>query len=107
MINKIIPLLCAIFLITLAVVDFYTKNKISKDKCTQDSINYVKSLDSLKTVCDSLEKTKIQLKDTIIKVDKNITTIKKYYEKAYNDVISQSTDSDCIFFAEYLSENSK
>lgn len=95
-----------IICILLGITLLYLFIKSSSEN-TAINKQYEHSLDSLNNVCDSLKRIKDSEKDTIKKVDNNITIIKKKYEKVYNTVLTQSTDSDCIFFTEYLSKNFK
>ena len=51
---------------------------------------------------------KIQvLRDTISKVDTLLERIIKTYEKDREVILNWSSDSDCMFFSNYLSENSE
>ena len=69
--------------------------------------SHIIETDSLKIKCDSLKKERNTLKDSITKIDTTIIQINKSYEKVYNTVLSQSADSDCVFFSDYISKNSK
>ena len=51
---------------------------------------------------------KIQtLRDTISKVDTLLQTVIRTYEKDRKVILNWSSDSDCVFFSNYLSENSQ
>ena len=56
---------------------------------------------------DSLHKKEIILKDSIINLQVKVDSIIVNYEKDSISIINQPIDSDCIFFANYLSQNFK
>ena len=56
---------------------------------------------------DSIKIEIITIKDTIKLMDTILEIINNDYEKEVNNILTQPTDSDCIFFSEYLSKNSK
>lgn len=56
---------------------------------------------------DSLHKKEFILKDSIINLQVKVDSIIVNYEKDSISIINQPIDSDCIFFANYLSQNFK
>lgn len=56
---------------------------------------------------DSIKVEIITIKDTIKLMDTILRIINNDYEKEVNNILTQPTDSDCIFFSEYLSKNSE
>lgn len=84
--------------VLLFVIIYYNQN---------NKASHIMETDSLKIKCDSLKKERNTLKDSITKIDTTIIQINKSYEKVYNTILSQSTDSDCVFFSDYISKNSK
>ena len=64
-----------------------------------------KEIDMLNHKVDSLENIKSNLTSLLDSSINNVQVIEKWYEKEYNDIMYQSSDSDCLFFSEYLSKN--
>lgn len=63
----------------------------------------VQSIDSLRIKIDSLSNYRSSLK-TIVDTNKvRIIEVEKRYETIRNHIITQSVDSDCITFSNYLS----
>lgn len=63
------------------------------------------TIDSLNNIIDSINIENDVLKQQIDSSNNNIQVIEKWYEKEYDTILTQSTDSDCLFFREYLSKN--
>lgn len=53
---------------------------------------------------DSLLLANDSLKINLDSIDMKIVVINEWYEKTYNTVLNQSTDSDLLFFERYLSQ---
>ena len=64
-------------------------------------------IDSLTLVVDSLEKVKSKKFIEIEKINDTLTIIEKEYVKERNNILTMPTDSQCIIFSNYISENSK
>lgn len=60
-------------------------------------------IDSLNTVVDSLKLNRTIIVQKIDSSKNRIKIIKQGYEKERNIIINQSTDSDCMFFENYIS----
>ena len=74
---------------------------ISKQKSKE--VDYVKLIDSINIKIDSLQNKRDSL---ILIVDTNkvkIIEVEKRYETIRDRIITQSVDSDCITFSNYLS----
>lgn len=107
---KYILLIWSIILTIIAGILFSKINsKDNKVINTENSSKLVSQIDSLILVCDSLKQDRVKLLDSIKSIDTRIVTINKTYEKDYNTILTQPTDSDCVYFAKYLeiSKNSK
>ena len=78
--------------------------------CRNNSSNYeelVSVIDSLNCKIDSLS---LEREELISKIDSSkdkVEVIEHWYEKEYNTVLTQPTDSDCVFFSKYLSSHFK
>jgi hypothetical protein len=101
--NKTINILITILvflgiIIYLITVNNNYSNELKLSKSTVDSLNIQ---------IDSLEIIKVDLMNSLDSSINNVQVIEKWYEKEYTNIMYQPADSDCIFFARYLSENFK
>lgn len=71
----------------------------------KDITNYelLQSIDSLRTKVDSLKNHRDSLQSVVDTNKVKVIEIEKRYETIRNRIITQSVDSDCITFANYLS----
>lgn len=73
----------------------------------QDNSILIDSLNKISIKYDSLQSVRCQLKDSINIIDSTIFKIKYEHKKDISTILTQPVDSDCKFFSNYLSENSK
>lgn len=64
----------------------------------------VNTIDSLSICIDSLQTINDSLYNNINKSEEDIKIIEHWYEKEYSIILTQPTDSDCLFFSNYLSK---
>ena len=64
-------------------------------------------VDSLQSILDTLKTKNVYLENKIDSSKSTIKITKNYYEKKESIILSQSVDSDIVFFSDYLSKNSK
>ena len=64
----------------------------------------VNTIDSLSLCIDSLQTINDSLYNNINDSEENIKIIEHWYEKEYSVILTQPTDSDCMFFSNYLSK---
>ena len=64
----------------------------------------VNTIDSLSLCIDSLQLVNDSLYNNINNSEENIKIVEKWYEKEYHYILTQPTDSDCLFFSNYLSK---
>ncbi len=102
--KRIIKICLIVIMLAFIVYDaikLFQDNK-TKEISYDENILLKETIDSLNNVCDSLNVIKSQLLDSLNKSDTQIVVITKQYEKDFNTIITQSVDSDCLFFANYL-----
>lgn len=90
-----------LIIVIIVLIGLYFK-KPYKTEIIVDS-----KVDSLELVIDSLEQENLNLLHKIDSSQNNIKVIEHWYEKEYNIVLTQSTDSDCLFFRDYLSNDTE
>jgi predicted membrane GTPase involved in stress response len=64
-------------------------------------------IDSLYTKVDSIRRANDSIKVIIDTTEVEIEHVYEKYIQTYDRIVIQSVDSDCIFFSNYLSEDSK
>lgn len=74
---------------------------------TSNSDSVLKIVDSLNVELDYLRMEKAELLEKIDTSKVKIKVIEKWYEKKRDIILTQPTDSDCMFFSNYLSEKFK
>lgn len=99
--NKAISVIGFIALIVLFIIgySYYTKSRV-----TPDYKEVVEQNDSLNLIVDSLN---LQVDTVFVKIvesKERIKVINQNYEKERTVIVIQSTDSDIVFFTEYLSK---
>jgi hypothetical protein len=92
--------LVAIVLVCILACNIYTI-------LTNNNKELTVKVDSLFYKVDSLKSKSNSIRDSIIQIDTTITYINNFYEKSFHTILTQPTDSDCVYFSEYLSSNFK
>ena len=98
--KKVIFSILAILIICIGIYFYNSKDKINNPINHKELLH---TIDSLNYKIDSLS---LHRETLILKIDSsknNIKVIEHWYEKEYNTILVQPTDSDCVFFSEYLS----
>ena len=67
----------------------------------------LEKIDSLYTKVDSIRRANDSIKVIIDTTEVEIEHVYEKYIQTYDRIVIQSVDSDCIFFSNYLSEDSK
>jgi peptidoglycan hydrolase CwlO-like protein len=101
-ISVIVPILLSIS-IGLNIYLLFSDSR--EDKIQKSTI--VQQLDSINNKIDSIKSINTHISDTINNYETKIYNANKEYEKNYSNILTQPVDSDCIFFADYLSSNFK
>ena len=101
--KKIITIL-VILAICIGIYFYFSEDKINNSSNYEELIS---TIDSLNCKIDSLS---LEREELILKIDSSkskVEVIEHWYEKEYNTVLTQPTDSDCVFFSKYLSSHFK
>lgn len=101
--RKIITIL-VILAICVGIYFYFSENNINNSSNYEKLISVI---DSLNCKIDSLS---LEREELISKIDSSkdkVEVIEHWYEKEYNTVLIQPTDSDCVFFSKYLSSHFK
>lgn len=102
--DKVILVVAIVIIVILVSIQYVA----IKNSTTNNVTNYelLQSIDSLRYKIDSLEFSREKLR-TVVDTNKvKIIEIEKKYETVRNHIITQSIDSDCVFFSNYLSNYS-
>lgn len=102
--TKVVIWIVAIFVVILIASQQYLIYRQLKDTLPEVS-NYelLQSIDSLKTKIDSLKDYRDSLRSVIDTNKVKIVEVEKRYETIRDRIITQSVDSDCTTFSNYLS----
>ena len=98
-----------ILVILLAVLIgglYYWVVKYSPRIEPEDSV-LIERIDYLSTKLDSIHRANDSIKIIIDTTEVRIEHVYEKYIQIRDRIVDQSTDADCIFFADYLSEDSK
>jgi hypothetical protein len=76
-------------------------------KIDSDETILIEKIDSLSTKLDSIHRANDSIKIIIDTTEVRIEHVYEKYIQIRDRIVDQSTDADCIFFADYLSEDSK
>jgi predicted RND superfamily exporter protein len=93
-----------ITLIGLIICLYYWAVNFSYD--TEDS-QLVSKIDSLTTKVDSIRRANDSIRVIIDTTEIQIEHVYEQYIQIHDHIVTQSVDSDCVFFSNYLSEDSK
>lgn len=77
---------------------------ISRRNSKVDTNSITKKLDSISCKIDTINTHKDSLKEVYRFYTDSLKIINNNYEKEYSHILTQSTDSDIVFFTEYLSK---
>ena len=101
-ISIIFELISLALLITVLVLYLQKpKVEIVRDNTLQQKV------DSLNIEIDKLKVERDSLLTSIDSSEAKVIVIEKWYEKEYNTIVNQPTDSNCLFFSNYLSKEFK
>lgn len=78
-----------------------------KKVIANDTQQLLEQLDSLNLEVEKLRNQNTQLVTEIDSSNVQIQVIEKWYEKESDIIFNQSTDSDVVFFKEYLSQDNR
>ena len=67
----------------------------------------LKKIDSLTVKVDSIKRANDSIKVIIDTTEVEIEHVYEKYVQIRDNIVTQSVDSDCVFFSNYLSEDSK
>ena len=67
----------------------------------------LKKIDSLNVKISSIKRANDSIKIIIDTTEVEIQHVYEKYIQVYDRIVTQSVDSDCVFFSRYLSEDSK
>ena len=72
-----------------------------------DEKKLLRKIDSLNVKVDSIKRANDSIKIIIDTTEVEIEHVYEKYIQVHNHIVTQSVDSDCVFFSRYLSEDSK
>lgn len=93
----------------ILIISLYNKppKQVIQYVTTNNSDSVLRIVDSLNVELDYLRMEKAELLEKIDTSKVKIKVIEKWYEKKRDIILTQPTDSDCMFFSDYLSEKFK
>jgi hypothetical protein len=92
-------------LIIFGALYYWVVNFSPKVETPEDVL--MRKIDSLTTKVDSIHRANDSIKIIIDTTEVQINHVYEEYIQIHDRIITQSTDSDCLFFSRYLSENSQ
>jgi len=99
--KALVPIACAILLI--GCLYYWIAN--FTPSTPEDEI--LEKIENLTTKVDSIRRSNDSIKIIIDTTEVEIEHVYEKYIQVHDRIVTQSVDSDCVFFSRYLSEDSK
>lgn len=96
-----------ISIIIIAIVIGYFYYWVVKYSPRVESDNLLEKMELLSNKIDSIKRANDSIKVIIDTTEIEIEHVYEKYIQVRNHIVVQSVDSDCVFFSNYLSNNSK
>lgn len=102
--NKKIIIIVSFILIILSISLYFIFKPEKKEIKIDDKYEMLQhKIDSLENIKDSLNTQKELLLGQIDSSENKVIVIEHWYEKEHNNILTQPSDSDYVFFKDYLS----